>query len=164
MYSQQAIGMPSTPTRKRKRLTHVSYSEVKELDSEGNLREVIIIEDTPPPSASATASASVVAGMGTASIDNYLPPRRTRAQVAAAAKAAMSANNNGVPSSSGSVVVQSINKKRKRENGDETPILNGLYAKKPNLGIPATRQWPPVDNEALTLVCSKTSFDVFFQN
>lgn len=150
MYAQQAIGMPSTPTRKRRRLTQVSYSEVKELDSEGNLREVIVIEDTPPPSVSATASASVVGGMGTGSIDNFMPPRRTRAQVAAAAKAAMSAAvANGVDSSSGSVITHSINKKRKRENGDATPVLNGIYAKKPNLGIPSTRQWLPPDNGAV---------------
>ncbi|GJJ08281.1 hypothetical protein Clacol_002491 [Clathrus columnatus] len=150
MYSQQAIGMPSTPTRKRKRLTQVSYSEVKELDSEGKLRDVIVIDDTPPPSTSATASASVVGGMGTGSIDNFMPPRRTRAQVAAAAKAAMSATStNGAGSSSGSVIAQSMNRKRKRENGEDTFISNGIYAKKPNLGIPTGRQWQPADNGAI---------------
>lgn len=45
--------MPTPPvtTRKRNRAHQytVSYSEVQEVDSNGQLREVIVIEDTPPP-------------------------------------------------------------------------------------------------------------------
>ncbi|KIJ52597.1 hypothetical protein M422DRAFT_58711 [Sphaerobolus stellatus SS14] len=136
--------MPSTPSRKRKRLNHVHYSEVHERDEQGRIREVIVIEDTPPPTASATASASIIGGTGTASVDTFIPPRRTRGQVAAA-KAALSSmshtTNNGAGSSSSSIVVPPA-KKRKRDNVDELPTTNGLYAKKPNLGLLPTKQWP----------------------
>ncbi|KAF8525824.1 CMGC/CLK protein kinase [Hysterangium stoloniferum] len=139
--------MPSTPARKRKRLAQVSYSEVQEVDSEGRVRDVIVIEDTPPPTASATASASIIGGIGTGSIDTFIPPRRTRAQVAAAAaKAALSITENG-GSSSSSIVAPPV-KKRRRENGDEPPLVNGLYTKKPNLGLPPGKPWP-ADNGAI---------------
>ena len=49
-------GMPTSPvaTRKRKRAHQftVSYSEAKEFDSDGRMREVIVIDDTPPPTIS----------------------------------------------------------------------------------------------------------------
>lgn len=52
MGSNHAV--PPTPpvaTRKRKRPQQytVSYREVQEVDSEGKLREVIVIDDAPPP-------------------------------------------------------------------------------------------------------------------
>ena len=141
MYSQQTIGMPSTPTRKRKRPAQVSYSEVQEVDANGRLRDVIVIEDTPPPTASATASSSLVNGIGPGSLDTYIPPRRTRAQVAAAAKAALSHVNNGATSSSSSFVAPPM-KKRKRENADDPGAFNGVYSKKTNAVIPPGKQWP----------------------
>ena len=140
--------MPSTPTRKRKRPAQVSYSEVQEVDASGRLRDVIVIEDTPPPTASATASSSMVNGISTGSMDTYVPPRRTRAQVAAAAKAALSHVNNGAGSSSSSFIAPPT-KKRKRENGDDAGAYNGLYYKKPNMGIPSGKQWPG-DSGAVT--------------
>ena len=148
MYSQQTIGMPSTPTRKRKRPAQVSYSEVQEVDASGRLRDVIVIEDTPPPTISATASSSLVNGIGTGSMDTYVPPRRTRAQVAAATKAALSHVNNGAGSSSSSFIAPPT-KKRKRENVDDPGAYNGLYYKKPNIGIPPRKQWP-ADGGAVT--------------
>ncbi|KAF8591100.1 CMGC/CLK protein kinase [Ramaria rubella] len=129
--------MPSTPIRKRKRPAQVSYSEVQEVDANGRLREVIVIEDTPPPTASATASASLVNGIAPGSIDTYIPPRRTRAQV----KAAMSHINNGAGSSSASFVAPPA-KKRKRENVEEPGLSTGLYAKRPNVGIVPGKPWP----------------------
>jgi len=157
MYSQQAIGMPSPPSRKRKRLNHVHYSEVQERDAEGRIREVIVIEDTPPPTASASAS---IMG-GTASVDTYIPPRKTRAQVAAA-KAALTMSHtttNGVGSSSSSVVAP-LPKKRKRDNVDELPTTNGLYAKKPNLGLlPAVKHYP---GDSATVAVSRTFFIFLF--
>jgi dual-specificity kinase len=146
MYSQQTIGMPSTPTRKRKRPVQVSYSEVQEVDANGRLRDVIVIEDTPPPTASATASSSLVNGIGPGSVDTYVPPRRTRAQVAAA-KAALSHVNNGATASSSSFAAPPT-KKRKRENADDAGAFNGLY-KKTNIGIPSGKQWPG-DSGAVT--------------
>ncbi|KAH9966248.1 CMGC/CLK protein kinase [Lactifluus volemus] len=50
---------PPVATRKRKRAHQytVSYSEVQEVDTDGRLREIIVIEDTPPPpTASPTTS------------------------------------------------------------------------------------------------------------
>ena len=138
MYSQHTIGMPSTPTRKRKRPAQVSYSEVQEVDALGRLKNVIVIEDTPPPTASATASTSIINGIA-GSMSNYIPPIRTRAQ-AAAAKAALSHVNNGAGSSTSSFVAPPV-KKRKREYPDEPGTSNGVYAKKANLGN-AAKPWP----------------------
>ncbi|KAF8529815.1 CMGC/CLK protein kinase [Gautieria morchelliformis] len=146
------MGMPSTPTRKRKRQIQVSYSEVQEVDANGMLRDVIVIEDTPPPTASATASLSMFNGVSAGSMDTYVPPRRTRAQVAAAAKAALSHMNNGAGSSSSSFIAPPA-KKRKRENADDPGAYNGVYSKKPNLGIPSGKQWPG-DGGAVTGVTS----------
>ena len=147
MYSQQTMGMASTPTRKRKRPAQVSYSEVQEVDALGRLRDVIVIEDTPPPTASATASSSIATGIGPSSMDTYVPPRRTRAQVAAA-KAALSHVNNGAGSSSSSFIAPST-KKRKRENADDPGVYNGVHSKRLNVGIPSGKQWPG-DNGAIT--------------
>lgn len=138
MYSQHTIGMPSTPTRKRKRPAQVSYSEVQEVDAHGRLKNVIIIEDTPPPTASATASTSVINGMA-GSMSTYMPPIRTRAQ-AAAAKAALSYVNNGAGSSTSSFVAPPP-KKRKREFADEPGPSNGVHAKKTHFGN-AAKPWP----------------------
>lgn len=123
-------GMPTPPgaTRKRKRAHQytVSYSEVQEVDSNGHLREVIVIDDTPPPptiSPSTTHNGAYSA--------SYQPPYigapvRTRARAAAEAQAqAQSA-------SSSSVMTAPAPKKRKRDHNEEVrapavkkPAANG---------------------------------------
>lgn len=104
---------PSVPTRKRKRAHQytVSYSEVQEVDNAGRLREVIVIEDTPPPSTVSPAT-SANAPFYSASYQPpvYSAPVRTRARAAAEAQA--------VSTSSSSAAVAPAHKKRKRDPVD----------------------------------------------
>ncbi|KAL0060827.1 Apoptosis-inducing factor 1 [Marasmius tenuissimus] len=103
---------PPVATRKRKRAPQytVSYSEVQEVDSEGRLRDVIVIEDTPPPNT--LSPATTVGGHHSVSYQPpiYSAPIRTRARAAAEAQ--------GVISSSSSVIAAPPTKKRRRENDD----------------------------------------------
>jgi dual-specificity kinase len=111
--------MPTPPvaSRKRKRAHQytVSYSEVQEVDSEGKLREVIVIEDTPPPP---TTSPRTTHGNGFSA--SYQPPVyttqvRTRARAAAEAQAlSASASSVAIPAPPP--------KKRKRDHADETRL------------------------------------------
>ncbi|KAL5485801.1 LKH1 [Sanghuangporus weigelae] len=110
------LPMPSQPIpRKRKRPTHysVSYSEVQEIDDEGRLREVIVIEDTPPPQTpiSDPPSASRSVGGNSVSIQppQYGVPVRTRA------RAAEEAQTLSFNASSGTGVAAPALKKRRRE-------------------------------------------------
>ncbi|KXN91697.1 Dual specificity protein kinase lkh1 [Leucoagaricus sp. SymC.cos] len=103
---------PPVGTRKRKRAARysVQYSEVQELDSDGRLREVIVIEDTPPP---ATISPATTHNNGYSA--SYQPPIfsapiRTRARAAAEAQAL---------SSSSSSITAPVPKKRKRDHQEE---------------------------------------------
>lgn len=69
-------------TRKRKRQTAVvSYSEIKEVDVHGRTRDVIVLDDTPPPSTLSPASTRYGAS---ASVypPLYSAPVRTRARAA----------------------------------------------------------------------------------
>lgn len=118
-------GMPTPPaTRKRKRATHqytVSYSEVQEVDSAGKVRDVIVIDDTPPP---ATASPST-SHMFSASYQPplYSAPIRTRARAAQEAQA-LSA------SVSSTTIAGPVAKKRRRDIADDA----GTVAKRPATG------------------------------
>jgi dual-specificity kinase len=99
-------------TRKRKRAHQytVSYSEVQEVDSDGRLREVIVIEDTPPPPT--ISPATTHNGAYSASYQPpTLAPIRTRARAAAEAQA--------MSSSSSSVLTAPAPKKRKRDHQEE---------------------------------------------
>ncbi|KZP10420.1 hypothetical protein FIBSPDRAFT_991018 [Athelia psychrophila] len=85
------LAVPPTPpvvTRKRKRPHQytVSYSKVQEVDSEGKLREVIVIDDTPPPP---TISPLTTYNGFSASYQppTYSAPIRTRARTATEAQA-----------------------------------------------------------------------------
>jgi dual-specificity kinase len=104
---------PPVATRKRKRAHQytVSYSEVQEVDSDGRLREVIVIEDTPPPPT--TMSPSVTNNAFSASYQPplYSAPIRTRARAAAEAQA--------LSAGSSSAIVAPPAKKRKREQVEE---------------------------------------------
>ncbi|CAK5268627.1 unnamed protein product, partial [Mycena citricolor] len=110
----QVLPTPPVATRKRKRAHQytVSYSEVQEVDSDGRLREVLVIEDTPPPPS--TMSPSVTNNVFSAA--SYQPPAysapiRTRARAAAEAQA--------LSGSSSSAIVVPPAKKRKRDPAEE---------------------------------------------
>lgn len=114
---------PPVVTRKRKRAHQytVSYSEVQEVDHDGRLRDVIIIEDTPPPTMSPAAS---INGGYSASYQPplYSAPIRTRARAAAEAQA--------LSASTSSTMLAPPAKKRKREVEE----VRALPGKKPALG------------------------------
>ncbi|KZT29907.1 CMGC/CLK protein kinase [Neolentinus lepideus HHB14362 ss-1] len=104
-----AIPTPPVGIRKRKRARQftVNYSEVQEVDSDGRLRDVIVIEDTPPPptASPATTRSNVYSA-------SYQPPAlsapiRTRARAAAEAQA-----------TNGSIMAPAL-KKRKRDPADD---------------------------------------------
>ncbi|KAF7976596.1 hypothetical protein HWV62_2252 [Athelia sp. TMB] len=148
--------VPPTPpvaTRKRKRPHQytVSYSEVQEVDSEGKLREVIVIDDTPPPP---TISPATTYNGFSASYQppTYSAPIRTRARAAAEAQA-LSA------SSSSSALHPPAPKKRKRDQVEEP---RSTAAKKPAAGnqhpVAPTQSWASgsgaaTDDSKTTLPC-----------
>ncbi|GBE88243.1 Dual specificity protein kinase lkh1 [Sparassis crispa] len=119
-----AIPTPPIAPRKRKRPQQytVNYSEVQEVDSTGQVREVIIIEDTPPPPTASPASTAHTQIYSA----SYQPPvysahPRTRARAAAEA-AQLSA------STSSALTAQPAAKKRKRDPADDA----GTVTKKAN--------------------------------
>lgn len=131
--------IPPTPpvaTRKRKRPYQytVSYSEVQEVDSDGKLREVIVIDDTPPPP---TISPATTYNGFSASYQppTYSAPIRTRARAAAEAQA-LSASTSSV------ALVAPTPKKRKRDPVDEP---RATAPKKPATGnqhpVAPTQSW-----------------------
>ncbi|KAG6830655.1 hypothetical protein H0H92_015552 [Tricholoma furcatifolium] len=107
-----AMPTPPATTRKRKRAQYtVSYSEVQEFDSEGTLREVIVIDDTPPPPTLSPATTHTGAFSASYQPPIYSAPIRTRARAAAEAQA--------LSSTSSSAIVAPAPKKRKREHPEE---------------------------------------------
>ncbi|KAF9466567.1 kinase-like domain-containing protein [Collybia nuda] len=104
---------PPVATRKRKRAHQytVSYSEVQEVDSDGRLREVIVIDDTPPPPTMSPATTHTGAFSASYQPPIYSAPIRTRARAAAEAQA--------LSASSSSAVTAPAPKKRKREHPEE---------------------------------------------
>jgi dual-specificity kinase len=108
-----AMPTPPVTARKRKRAHQytVSYSEVQELGSDGRLREVIVIEDTPPPPTMSPATTHTGAFSASYQPPMYSAPIRTRARAAAEAQA--------LSSSSSSAIVAPVPKKRKREHPEE---------------------------------------------
>lgn len=118
--SSNAIPTPPVPTRKRKRPHQytVSYSEVQEVDTAGRLREVIVIDDTPPPSTVSPATTHNHLYSASYQPPVYSAPVKTRARAAAEAQ--------GLSASSSSVVAPPP-KKRKRDLVD----VAGVIAKRP---------------------------------
>jgi dual-specificity kinase len=116
--SSSVMPTPPVPTRKRKRAHQytISYSEVQEVDPAGRLREVIVIDDTPPPSTVSPATPAN-AHLYSASYQPplYSAPIRTRARAAAEAQALASSSAAPPP------------KKRKRDPVD----VAGTALKKP---------------------------------
>lgn len=132
--------MPTPPVataRKRKRANQdftISYSEVQEVDSDGRLREVIVIDDTPPPTMSPTTTHT---GAFSASYQPplYSAPIRTRARAAAEAQA--------LSASSSSAIVAPPPKKRKRDHLDQVRALPSKKAAPSNhqAHALATKSW-----------------------
>lgn len=102
---------PPVATRKRKRAHQytVSYSEVQEVDTDGRLREIIVIEDTPPPPTASPATSSRTNGYSA----SYQPPAYS-APIRTRARAAMEAQAESSGSSSVALPIP-VPKKRKRE-------------------------------------------------
>jgi dual-specificity kinase len=108
---------PPVGTRKRKRAHQytVSYSEVQEVDTDGRLREIIVIEDTPPPPTASPATSSRTNGYSA----SYQPPTYS-APIRTRARAAMEAQAESSGSLSAAFPIPAP-KKRKREL-DEAPL------------------------------------------
>jgi dual-specificity kinase len=125
--TSNALPTPPVASRKRKRAHQytVSYSEVQEIDREGVTRDVIVIEDTPPPSTASPATSRTHAYSTSYQPPVFSAPVRTRARAAAEAQSNLSA-------STSTAILPPPPKKRKRELLDETPrsarkqITNGV--------------------------------------
>lgn len=136
-----SIVMPTPPvtSRKRKRAHQytVSYSEVQEVDEEGRVREVIVIEDTPPPSTISPATTHTNVFSTSYQSPVYSAPIRTRARAAAEAQT-LSA------STSSAAIVAPAPKKRRREPADDSrPIVTKktaapLHQQQP---VASTKSW-----------------------
>ena len=111
------LPMPTPPlSRKRKRPAQysVSYSEVQEVDRDGRLREVIVIEDTPPPPATISPAYSTSTSNGAYSVSMQPPPFGAPVRTRAARAAEEMQNGSSSNSASSGVTVPAL-KKRKRE-------------------------------------------------
>jgi dual-specificity kinase len=134
--------MPTPPvtTRKRKRAQQftVSYSEVQEFDSNGRLREVIVIEDTPPPPTISPATTHNHAFSASYQPPVYSAPIRTRARARAAAEAQAGLS----ASTSSAAVVAPAPKKRKRDEDVRAPVqkktITGALS---SHTLPTTKSW-----------------------
>ncbi|CCM04982.1 uncharacterized protein FIBRA_07180 [Fibroporia radiculosa] len=112
-----AMPTPPVATRKRKRAHQytVSYSEVQEVDSAGKVRDVIVIEDTPPPSTISPSTTHMYSSSYQPPV--YSAPIRTRARAAAEAQALSASTSSltvGVPAA----------KKRRRDPADDAGTLS----------------------------------------
>lgn len=148
--------MPTPPvaTRKRKRAHQytVSYSEVQEVDSDGRLREVIVIEDTPPPPTMSPATTHTGAFSASYQPPIYSAPIRTRARAAAEAQA--------MSSTSASAIVAPAQKKRKREHPEEVraPAAKKLALNGHQAHLSAqTKSWESKSGAATDDVCTGSS-------
>lgn len=113
---------------KRKRATRysVQFSEVKEFDQDGRLRDVIVIEDTPPPQTISPATTHNPNYSTSYQPPLFSAPIRTRARAAAEAQALSSASS--------SSIIAPIPRKRKRDPQEEVrapppkkPLRNSLH-------------------------------------
>jgi dual-specificity kinase len=163
------IPTPSVATRKRKRPYQytVSYSEVQEVDNEGRLREVIVIEDTPPPLTISPATTNHNGYSASYQPPIYSAPIRTRARAAAEAQA--------LSASGSAAIVGPVAKRRRKDLADEeltTTTKKLIKAPHPSSTLPTTKSWASgsgaaVDNvrvlplrdyvQHLTIPCKQTS-------
>lgn len=114
-----AMPTPPAVTRKRKRAHQytVSYSEVQEVDNTGRVRDVIVIEDTPPPSTVSPASTHAHLYSASYQPPVFTAPVRTRARAAAEAQA-LSA------STSSAIAAPPAAKKRRRDIADDASSVS----------------------------------------
>ena len=160
--TSNALPTPPVASRKRKRAHQytVSYSEVQEVDREGITREVIVIEDTPPPSTASPATSRTHAYSTSYQPPVFSAPVRTRARAAAEAQGNTSA-------STSTAIFPPPPKKRRRDAVDETPrsakklITNGIPTS-------ASKQWVSTNGAAAkgvrTSSLSTSSFNLFSQS
>jgi dual-specificity kinase len=158
--TSNALPTPPLASRKRKRAHQyaVSYSEVQEVDREGVTRDVIVIDDTPPPSTASPATSRTHAFSASYQPPVFAAPVRTRARAAAEAQGNLSA-------STSTAILPPPPKKRKREALDETP----RSARKPiTNGVPpsaTSKQWASTNGAVLKDVsscsASTSSFHLF---
>jgi dual-specificity kinase len=148
--NHQILPTPPVATRKRKRAHQytVSYSEVQEVDSDGRLREVIVIEDTPPPPT--TLSPSITNNAFSASYQPplYSAPIRTRARAAAEAQA--------LSATSSSAIIAPPAKKRKRDPAEEVrgPVpKRTAVSSQQSLVVAQTKSWDSRSAAATDDVC-----------
>ncbi|KZV74620.1 kinase-like protein [Peniophora sp. CONT] len=128
---------PSTTTRKRKRAAPaqvtVSYSEVQERDDQGRLREVLVIDDTPPPPTASPALSLKSNRTANGYSASYQPanmnvPIRTRARAAAEAKGAGSASGSTTASVQAAAPPPAKKRKREAEPATAAKRTNNGYA------------------------------------
>lgn len=113
-----AMPTPPVTARKRKRQQFtVTYSEVQEVDSSGKLREVIVIDDTPPPSTVSPATTHTAMYSASYQPPVYSAPVRTRARAAAEAQALSASTSSGLTGAPAP-------KKRKREPADDVGTIS----------------------------------------
>lgn len=159
-----AITNSPLTTRKRKRPHQysVSYSEVQEVDPQGKVRDVIVIEDTPPPPANSPAmsSSTHINGYST----SYQPPLfsapiRTRARAAAEAQAVTA-------STSSAVISAPSAKRRKRELADDGPSTSRRPAlSTKSIAVATTKSWASGSGATTEDVCAIfSSIDRRLQN
>ncbi|KAI0058779.1 CMGC CLK protein kinase [Artomyces pyxidatus] len=139
--NSKVLPTPPVATRKRKRGHQytVSYSEVQEFDSDGRLREVIVIEDTPPPPTASPATTTHTTGYSASyQPPVYAAPIRTRARAAAEAQALSS-------STSSTALPHPVPKKRKREGEDASLLLKRAAPSTQAAvnGVGSNLQWAP---------------------
>lgn len=158
--TSNVLPTPPVVPRKRKRAHQytVSYSEVQEVDREGVTREVIVIDDTPPPSTASPATSRTHAYSTSYQPPVFSAPVRTRARAAAEAQGNLSA-------STSKAILPPPPKKRRREPEDET--LRSARKPFPN-GIPASatsKQWASTNGAVTKAVrshpISTSSFNIF---
>ena len=113
-----AMPTPPVTARKRKRQQFtVTYSEVQEVDSSGKVREVIVIDDTPPPSTVSPATTHTAMYSASYQPPVYSAPIRTRARAAAEAQALSASTSSGI-------TVAPAPKKRKRDPADDVGTVS----------------------------------------
>jgi hypothetical protein len=131
--------------RKRRRAHQspqsVTWNEIKEVGKDGRERDVIVIEDTPPPTTVHSPTASLISTNYTNG-SSYIPPIRTRAQAAAAAMNTASTYSIAGPSAI---------KKRKREAYDDPgPSTSTTYTKRTIAQNPAALKYDQQPSGTLT--------------
>lgn len=113
-----AMPTPPVTARKRKRQQYtVTYSEVQEVDSAGRVREVIVIDDTPPPSTVSPATTHTALYSASYQPPTYSAPIRTRARAAKEAQALSASTSSGI-------TVAPAPKKRKRDPADDAGTIS----------------------------------------